>query len=252
MGLITGDFTVVWQPVPRSVPGREVLVYLCAATFVACGIGLLFRQIAAAAARMLLTSLLVWLLAIRAPGFLRAFTVDVYWPACRTAVLVAAAWVLYVRFATDWDRQRLHFATGERGLGIARALYGLALIPFGLTHFRFLDHTASMVPGWLPAHVAWAYFTGTAFVAAGIAILLGVYARLAVALSAWQMGLFLVLVWIPRIVAGSVNAFQRGEVITTWTLTAAAWVVADSYVGIPMIAGATSLRGRRGSPLWRR
>jgi hypothetical protein len=30
MGLITGGFTPIWQPVPKGVPAREVLAYLCA------------------------------------------------------------------------------------------------------------------------------------------------------------------------------------------------------------------------------
>ena len=39
-GLIKGDFTAVWQPVPKGVPAREVLVYLCASISLASGIGL--------------------------------------------------------------------------------------------------------------------------------------------------------------------------------------------------------------------
>ena len=61
-GLIKGDFTAVWQPVPKGVPAREVLVYLCASISLASGIGLLWRRTAALAARVLLASLVLWLL----------------------------------------------------------------------------------------------------------------------------------------------------------------------------------------------
>jgi len=50
-GLTKGDFTAVWQPVPKGVPAREVLVLLCASVSLACGIGLLWRRAAGLAAR---------------------------------------------------------------------------------------------------------------------------------------------------------------------------------------------------------
>jgi len=236
LGLIQGDLTAVWQPVPKGVSASEVLIYFCAVISVACGIGLLWERTAAHAARLLFAYLLLWLLVFRVPSLLGGLTVDVYWSLCKAGVMLAAAWALYVWFATDWDRQRLSFATRDRGLSIARALYGLAIIPFGLAHFQYLQHTASLVPSWLPAHVAWAYFTGIAFIVAGVAVLIGVCARLAAALSALQMALFLVLVWIPAAATRSLSSFERGEVLVTWVLTAAGWVVADSYRGIPWLA----------------
>lgn len=236
MGLIKADFTVIWQPVPKGVPAREVLSYLCAFVSVACGAGLFWKRTAALAARVLLAYLLLWLLVFRVPGFFHGITVDVYWAACKIAVMVAAASVLYAWFAADWDKQHLDFATGDKGLRIARALYGVAIIPFGVAHFSYVKQTAMLVPGWLPGHVAWTYFTGGAFIAAGVAILIGVYARLAAALSAFQMGMFLLLVWVPVAARGSLTPFQWGETVVSWALTAAAWVVTDSYRGIGWLA----------------
>jgi uncharacterized membrane protein len=237
LGLSTGDFTEIWQPVPKGLPAREVLSYLCAFISLASGIGLLWQRVAATAARVLLAYLLLWTLLFKARFIFLAPTVEVSYQSCgENVVLVAGAWVLYAWFAADWDRQHLGFATGDRGVRIARVLYALAMIAFGLSHFAYVNDTASLVPGWLPWHVGWAYFTGAAYLGAAVAILLGVCARLAAVLSTIQMGGFTLLVWVPMLVAGNISNSQLGELVVSWALTAAGWVVADSYRGIPWLA----------------
>jgi len=235
-GLIQVDFAPLWDPVPEGVPARAALAYLCAIISLVCGTGLLLRRAAAPAARVLLAFFLLWLLLVRLPHFLVEPSVSTWWSGSKAAVLAAAAWVLYVRLATDFDRQRFAFASGEQGLRIARVLYGLALIPFGIAHFRYVEATAPLVPGWLPGHEFWAYFTGATFIAAGVAVIVGACARLAATLSAWQFGLFLLLVWVPIMAAGNVIPRHRTEIIVTCAIAAAAWVVAESYRGMPWLA----------------
>jgi uncharacterized membrane protein len=150
--------------------------------------------------------------------------------------MLAAAWVLYVWFAADWDRKHLSFISSNNGLRIARGLYGLSLIFFGVAHFIDVKDTLSLVPNWLPAHLFWAYFTGCAFVAAGIAVLIGLYARMAAALSALQIALFLLLVWVPIVAVGSKVPFQWSETILNAALLAGAWIIADSYRDTPWLA----------------
>jgi uncharacterized membrane protein len=236
LGLITGDFIQVWQ-VPKGLPGRQLLAYVCACISLACGVGLLWQRSAALAARVLLAAFLLLTLLFKARFvFLQPTVEGTYQSLGENAVLVAGAWVLYAWFATDWDRQHLGFATGDRGVRIASVLYALAMIAFGLSHFAYLNLTAPLVPAWLPWHVGWAYFTGCTYLAAGVAMLIGVCARLAAVLSTAQMAGFTLLVWVPMMVTGHVSAFQQGEFVVSCALTAAGWVVADSYRGIPWLA----------------
>jgi uncharacterized membrane protein len=219
LGFISGDFAPIWGPVPKDAPSRDVWVYLCAFACLACGIGLLWRRTAAMAARVLFAYLSLWLVVFKVPALVAAPTkTDAWFGVSETAVYVAAAWVVWAWPAGDDKRFR-----------IPRILYGLSLITFGVAHFTYFAESAQFVPGWLPWHPAWVAFTGAAYLAASLAILTGVRARLAAMLTAWQMGGFTVLVWFPMVMAGAPSPFTWSEFIVSITLTASAWVVADSY-----------------------
>jgi len=71
-GLLRPDFAPVWNPVPTTVPARELLLYLGALTSLTCGICLLVQRVAIIAARLLLATLLLWLMLLRLPNFLHA------------------------------------------------------------------------------------------------------------------------------------------------------------------------------------
>jgi len=248
-GLITGTFPPIWSGVPASLPAREALAYLCAVVALVSGGGLLLERTALTATRVLLGYLLLWMLLFRVPLVIRNPASSGLWWACgATAVMIAGAWVLFARFAESRSEPRLHFSTGEAGLEIARILFGLGLIPFGIAHFTFFDRTVAMVPAWLPGHTTWASLTGVAFIAAGLAIVFGVYARLATTLVLLQLALFTLLVWVPTILAHP-SASDWSEFIESWTLTAGAWVVADSFRGMAWLAFRKPARRNEASEL---
>jgi uncharacterized membrane protein len=215
VGFALGVFSPIWQPASHDLPARDAFVYICAAITLVTGLGLVLQRTATVAAIVLFAALLVWFVMVRvrlvehSPGEFGS------WDTCAEGgVVIAAAWLVFAR---------------GRNLRIARALYALCLIPFGLGHFIYPQDTAGLVPSWLPAHLAWAYVTGAAFFLAAAAMLVGIRAHLAAALSAAQIAVFTVLVWVPIIAAGGANAFQWSEFGLSVALTIAGWVVADSY-----------------------
>jgi len=161
VGLLTGGFAVIWEPVPKTFPAREILPYLCAVIAIASGAGMLSKRTRAAAALVLFLYLAVWTIMFRVPLVVRAPLVEGPYQNCgESAVLISAAWLLYGSVARD-VRANLKFLTGGPGLRAAQILYGLALLAFGFSHFAYLNLTAPLVPKWLPWPVFWAYLTGT-------------------------------------------------------------------------------------------
>jgi uncharacterized membrane protein len=233
LGIGHGDFAMVWQPVPSWVPARELLACAFAAASLAAGLGLLWRRTAATAAAVALGYFFLWWLLLRIPAFVVSPLTNAGGLG-ENSVALAGALALYA--AWQPPAARLDFLHGERGVRLARVLLGLGLIGCGEAHFYYLKATADFVPAWIPAHTAWAVATGSGFLAAAAAILLAILPRLAATLVTAMMAVFTLSIWLASVVQTPHDRFDWTGLTVSWTLMAAAWIVAASYRGDEWLA----------------
>ncbi|HKV50981.1 MAG TPA: hypothetical protein VJO52_07235 [Gemmatimonadaceae bacterium] len=219
LGLVYGDFAMQWQPVPPGVPWRANLAFFCAALELLAGVALLVPRLAGNASRVLVAFVALWLVLLKIPVVAHAPLVEVSWLGLgEIAVILAGAWTLY-----ELCGRAEPSAKGLRRAGI---LFGLALIPIGLSHIFYTTATASLVPAWLPFHRGVAYFTGAAQVAAGLGVLFSVLPALAATLEATALSIFTIFVWGPGVIGAQAGRLQWTPLIMSTMITAGAWVVA--------------------------
>jgi uncharacterized membrane protein len=229
LSLFSGDFAYVWQPVPMWVPMREVLAYLSGALLLACSIGLLIRRTASPAAFVLAAFLLSWVLVLQLPRVAGApGNVGMWLGLAESTVLMTGGWTLFASLADPQARERMQFVTGNRGMLLARILFGIACLLLGLSHFVYASGTAGMIPAWIPAHMSFAYLTGAGHIATGVAVLFGVLPRLAATCEAAMISLFVLLVHIPGAAAEPSSRLAWTMVFIATALAGAIWVIAAS------------------------
>lgn len=235
--LLYGASSLVLQVIPQWIPWRGDWIYACGAVMLASGAGLLLGRTAALASRGLVIYLLLWLLLLKVPILVSAPAAIVSWETfAETATLLSGAWVIFASINAQRHSARLKFVTGQSGVRMARVLFGIALILFGLAHFGYLKYTAALVPAWLPWHIGWVALSGAGYMAAGLGILFRIYPRLAAALTAGMMSVFQLLIWVPRTYSLPTHQSHWSELLLGWTLAFSAWVVADSYRGVDWLS----------------
>ena len=240
LGFVTGDFALNWQPVPAWVPGRTTLAYVTAALFWTLGAGLLFDRYKQTFAIATAVAFLVWAVLLHGPGVVRDPLNVLPWLGFTERLEVAAGALLLA--ATHLPRTPV--ARWSKLVGTIA--FGLCLPIFGLSHFEYAQFTADMIPAFIPAHLFWAYFTGAGHIAAGIAIVTGVLARLGAIAFAVMVSGFVLLLHVPRVIGDPESRAEWTMLVIALTIAAAAWCTAGSLWHTETCSPSTS--GRDDSP----
>lgn len=224
VGLAFNDFDP-GQPVPAWLPGRAALTIAANIFMVIAGAALQWRPITARAAAALVAyyGLIVIVLMCGRVIVTHYDRFMAYNSTAGQVAIAAAGPIVYAAHATIEERRRALLIRS------ARLAFGGCALLFGAAHFVYLELTAPLVPAWLPpSQTFWAYATGVAHIAAGLAILTGVQARLAAILLTIMFAAFTPLVHLPLAFGDPDDHFIWAENAVNIALTGAAWVVADS------------------------
>ena len=216
------------QPVPKAFPDRTILAYAAAAFMLVAGAAVMWRRAAAWASGALAAYYALIVVVLMNGRVMLAHPTEYvsYSGAAEQLAIAAGALILFA-------------ASGKLDAGLRARITRLGQITFGLcaiifvgAHFAYLGFTAPLAPKWLPgSQVFWAYATGVAHIAGGLAIIAGFRARLAAILLTVMYASFTPLVHVPLLLADHTSHENWAENAENIALVGVAWVVADSLAG---------------------
>jgi uncharacterized membrane protein len=230
--LVFGDF-LPGQTVPNSFPARTVLAYVAGAFMFIAAAAIEWRRtiIWGAAA---LTGYYVVFVVLLMNGRLLLADYAIYgtYEEITMQLALAATGLIVFATAAQIDVQ-IDAALAARLARVGQLTFGICTLTWGGAHFVYMNLTAPLVPKWLPpGQVFWGFVTGVCFIAAGLAILTGIKARLAAILLTVMIASFGVLANGRMLVANHSSHWNWTESALNLALIGGAWVVADSLDGL--------------------
>jgi uncharacterized membrane protein YphA (DoxX/SURF4 family) len=226
--LAWGDFDL-GQPVPKDFPDRTALAYAAAAFMFVAGAAVEWRRTAAWAAAALTAYYVLIVVVLMDGRVLLAHYAEfgAYSGLAEQLAIAAGGLIVYAANA------KIDVALAARLTRLGQLAFGVCALLFGGAHFFYMNLTTPMVPKWLPpTQEFWAYATGVGHIAAGVAILTGVRARLAAVLLTAMFASFTPLVHAPMLLADPSRYVNWTENALNLALIGAAWVVADSLEAV--------------------
>jgi uncharacterized membrane protein YphA (DoxX/SURF4 family) len=123
----------------------------------------------------------------------------------------------------------------EKITPFGRILFCITIVRFGIGHFLHTRHDAALIPGWIPWHMFWTFFTGAALIGSGAAVIANIKLRPIATLLATMLFLWVVMLHIPRAIADP-HSGQGNEI------ESAAHALADSGAALLIACSASVLR----------
>jgi uncharacterized membrane protein YphA (DoxX/SURF4 family) len=232
--LMRGSAVPALEPVATSV-SHPAIGLITGIVLISAAIASMVRPAAHYGALVLAAMLVLWVALLHVPALVAAPSNGGEWTgALETFALGGAAVLLFglTKVAAGYERAPDPLAV--RSAMIGRLMYGIAMPGFGVLHFIYMAYVASVIPSWLPAHVAFGYATGVAHIASGLSILTGVLTRIAAFCTAGMFGSWVLILHLPRVVAHMQDPNEWTSMLIALGMCGGALLIAASVSNIPV------------------
>jgi uncharacterized membrane protein len=220
-----------WQggmpPVPPWTHGEHIFSYVAGTVLLVISISLLINKEARLSATILGLLFMFCVVFLHAAKHFSGIIHDgiTRSRAFETFALGGAAFILAALVSKGSSIQFLSSANPVLAV-IGRYIYAFSIIIFGVQHFVYAQFIAFLIPKWMPAHLFLAYFTGTAFIAAGVAIAVHIFSRLASILLGLMFFLWVVTLHTPRVIASPHNSDELISLFVALAFSGASFLLA--------------------------
>ena len=220
-----------WQggmpPVPPWTHGEHIFSYVAGAILLVISISLLINKEARLSATILGLLFMFCVVFLHAAKHFSGIIHDgnTRTRAFETFALGGAAFILAALVSKGSSIQFLGSANPILAL-VGRYIYAFSMVIFGIQHFMYAQFIAFLIPKWMPAHLFLAYFTGTALIAAGVAIAVHIFSRLASMLLGLMFFLWVLTLHTPRVIASPHNTDELVSLFVALAFSGASFLLA--------------------------
>jgi uncharacterized membrane protein len=223
--LIYRDGVMGLEPLPDWLPAHPIWALVTGLLLIAAGAGVIAGWRARVSALVVTALFIVWLLLLQVPLLVGKPHNGTLWTTTLETLALGSGACVLAALSSQWPPRVRRLPAGAAV--VARVCFGLTLLGFGVLHFVYHEYVASVIPGWLPGHLAWAYLTGIAFLAAGTSAVTGIRARLATMLTGVMFGTWVLIVHAPRVAVAPTSRAEWTSMIVALAMCGSAFLFAQ-------------------------
>jgi uncharacterized membrane protein len=215
-------------PVIPWVPANPLWAYLTGSALAALGLAMAWNVRPRVAAILLGALLLGCALVLQLPQAAhRPFDLRIRSTLFELLALGGAAWTFAAGLAPTPPAGRTDSPFLDSVLRSGRYLFAASSVVFGIDHLLVPEFIATLIPPWFPGALFWAYFTGVAFIAAGVSLATRRMDRWAGALLGGMFLLWFLFLHVPRLTsaARSQNPNEWSSALIALAMCGAAWLL---------------------------